>query len=42
MPVSRLEIVSREPYEDGRTFGDVGAYERIEAVFQQELEPPGE
>ena len=39
MPVSRLEIVSREPYEDGRTFGDVGAYERIEAVAHYAVDP---
>jgi len=39
MPVSRFEIVSREPYEDARPFGDVGTYERIEAVAHYAVDP---
>ena len=39
MPVSRLEILSREPYEDGRSFGDVGAYERIDAIAHYTVDP---
>ncbi len=35
----RLEIVQREPYEGGTTFGDVGPYERIDAIAQYAVDP---
>jgi Alpha/beta hydrolase domain len=35
----RLEIVQREPYEGGAAFGDVGAYERIDAVAYYAVDP---
>ncbi|MFP6748388.1 MAG: alpha/beta hydrolase domain-containing protein [Alphaproteobacteria bacterium] len=39
MPVSRFEILSREPYENGRAFGDTGPYERIEAIAHYAVDP---
>ncbi|MBT7760253.1 MAG: hypothetical protein HN732_23180, partial [Rhodospirillaceae bacterium] len=39
MSVSRLEILSRAPYEDGRAFGDGGPYERIEAIAHYAVDP---
>jgi hypothetical protein len=42
MPVTSLEIRSREPFEDGRAFGDAGAYERIEGVFHYAVDPANE
>ena len=30
--LTRLEIVRREPFEDGKAFGETGAYERIDAI----------
>lgn len=39
MPVTRLEILDRYPYADGRPFGAVGAYERIEAVAHYAVDP---
>ena len=32
MALTRLETVRREPFEDGRAFGETGPYERIDAV----------
>jgi len=39
MAVTRFEIRSREPFEDGRQFGDVGAYERIDGVLHFAVDP---
>ncbi len=39
MPVTHFEILSREPYEDGRSFGDTGSYERIEAIAHYAVDP---
>lgn len=39
MPITRLEILQRGPYEDGRAFGDVGPYERIEAIAHYAVDP---
>ncbi|MBT6910777.1 MAG: hypothetical protein HOA21_06465, partial [Rhodospirillaceae bacterium] len=39
MPLSRLEILSREPYENGQSFGAVGPYERIEAIAHYTADP---
>jgi len=41
MAVVALEILSREPYEGGRSWGGVGAYERIEAVATYSVDPLG-
>ena len=32
MPITRLEVLERTPYENGRLFGAAGAYERIDAI----------
>ena len=39
MGLTRLEIVRREPFEDGRAFGDTGPYERIDAVAHYAVHP---
>ncbi|MFT7599404.1 MAG: hypothetical protein ACI8TP_002337 [Acidimicrobiales bacterium] len=39
MVVEHLEIVDRTPYRDGRPFGDVGAYERVDAVARYAVDP---
>ena len=39
MPVTRLEILQRGAYEDGRAFGDAGPYERIEAIAHYAVDP---
>ncbi|MEZ4503669.1 MAG: alpha/beta hydrolase domain-containing protein [Dehalococcoidia bacterium] len=42
MPVTGFELRSREPYEDGRPFGDVGPYERIEGRLLFAVDPTHE
>jgi hypothetical protein len=39
MAVTSFELVSREPYEDGKSFGDTGPYERIEGVLHFAVDP---
>ncbi|MGI9595562.1 MAG: alpha/beta hydrolase domain-containing protein [Acidimicrobiales bacterium] len=39
MSVERFEIKARAPYLDGRAFGDVGGYERIDAVAHYAVDP---
>ncbi len=39
MAITHLEILQRGPYEDGRGFGDVGPYERIEAIAHYGVDP---
>ena len=39
MALTRLEIVRREPLEQGRVFGETGPYERIEAVAHYAVDP---
>ncbi len=39
MPVVKLETLQRAPYEGGREFGDVGAYERIDAIVHYAVDP---
>lgn len=39
MALERLQVLSRDPYEDGRRFGRTGAYERIEAVAHYAVDP---
>ncbi len=42
MPLERLEIHSREPYADGRSFGDAGAFELVRATAHYAVDPDGE
>lgn len=37
--VTRFEIVSREPFAGGQTFGEVGAYERITGKIHYAIDP---
>ena len=39
MALTRLEIVRREPFEDGTRFGETGPYERIDAVAHYAVDP---
>ncbi len=39
MSVEKLEILSRGPYEEGRRFGDAGAYERLDGVVYYAVDP---
>jgi hypothetical protein len=39
MSVVRLDVVRRVPYEDGRGFGDGGAYERLDGVVHLAVDP---
>ena len=39
MGLTRLEIVRREPFEQGRVFGNTGPYERIDAVAHYAVDP---
>lgn len=39
MTVSSLVLTAERPYENGRTFGDVGAYERIDATVHYAVDP---
>ena len=39
MGLTRLEIVRREPFDEGRAFGDTGPYERIDAVAHYTVDP---
>ena len=39
MPVVSVNIKSREPYANGKSFGDSGAYERIEGILTYSVEP---
>src|SRR6266571_5618019 len=40
--VTRLEISSRRPYEEGRDFGEVGPYERIDGTLHFAVDPSDE
>jgi hypothetical protein len=42
MPVTEFEVRSREPFDGGRVFGDVGAYERIDGVLHYAVDPANE
>jgi hypothetical protein len=42
MAVTKLEIASRVPYAEGRAFGDVGVYERIDGMIHFAVEPEHE
>ncbi len=39
MPVTKMEITSREPYAGGRSFDDAGAYEQIEGKVHFSVDP---
>ena len=39
MAVRKLDIVEHRPYAEGRSFGDVGPYERIDALAWYEADP---
>ena len=39
MPVISVNIKSRKPYADGKSFGENGDYERIEGVFTYAVDP---
>ena len=39
MAVARLEIAARTPYQGGMTFGEVGAYERIDGTIHFAVDP---
>ena len=39
MPVTKMEITSREPYAGGRSFDDAGAYEQIEGRVHFSVDP---
>lgn len=39
MPVAHFEILKQVSYEDGRPFGDVGSYERIDAIAHYIIDP---
>jgi hypothetical protein len=39
MSVTRLEILDRQPYENGRSFGDVGPFDRIDAIAHYAVDP---
>ena len=39
MSVTHLEILDRSPYENGRSFGEVGPYERIDAIAHYAVDP---
>ncbi|MCP5025768.1 MAG: hypothetical protein GY929_05735, partial [Actinomycetia bacterium] len=42
MALTRLEILKRAPYQDGAEFGEVGPYERIDAVAHYAVDPTTE
>ena len=39
MPVTMMEINSRRPFADGKSFGDVGAYEQLDGTVQFAVDP---
>ena len=39
MSTTRLDILERKPYADGRSFGSVGPYERIDAIAHYAVDP---
>jgi hypothetical protein len=42
MAVVALQINNRGPYANGRAFGEVGAYERIDAIVEYAVDPANE
>ena len=39
MPVTKMEINSRRPFSDGKSFGEVGAYEQLDGTVQFAVDP---
>ena len=39
MALTRLEIVRREPFEEGGAFGETGPYERVDAIAHYAVDP---
>ncbi|NQW23015.1 MAG: hypothetical protein HQ475_06175 [SAR202 cluster bacterium] len=39
MPVTKMEIKTRRPFADGKSFGDVGAYEQLDGVVHFAVDP---
>ena len=39
MPVTEVQITRREHYAEGRTFGEAGAYDRIDGVLTCAVDP---
>lgn len=39
MPVTKIEIKSRQPFADSRPFGDVGAYEQLDGIVHFAVDP---
>ncbi len=39
MALTHLEVVRREPFEEGRAFGETGPYERVDAVAHYAVDP---
>lgn len=39
MAVAELRITKREPYLDGRSFGNTSSYERIDGVLTYAVDP---
>ena len=42
MPVIDFQITSREPYADGRSFGEIGAYDWIAGRLHYAVDPEAE
>lgn len=42
MAIVGVQITNRGPYADGKAFGDVGAYERIDATVEYAVDPANE
>ena len=39
MALTHFQVLTRRPYEDGRAFGETGAYERIDGVLHFAVDP---
>ena len=39
MPVTKIEIKTRHPFADGKSFGDVGAYEQLDGTVEFAIDP---
>ena len=39
MPITQLKVLQWGPYENGHVFGDVGPYERVEAIAHYAVDP---
>ena len=39
MPVTRIEITSRQPFADGESFGDAGPYEQLDGTVHFSVDP---